>query len=313
VATPDIIVDAGIPPNRNKDVGPDVDGLIACCFRGKSATFKLKTSLDASFGPFSGVDSFSVMNMGVQRAGNAPLDNRWHIYFESGLPPDSPDQVSTDYRNIHIVGIYDTTTISALFHADHLWLNTLEEMVDLPGFRWRKDLDHLLHVNNIVIHERSIVFRRFDSEYGVAGDESVDPGEYPSARLVMINNSEPWILVDSKLHPGQYAGIHLTNAILEDEPKIDIHWKHDADKRKATQKKKVQWLTDKHYNDLSDKEIRAELENFLRNCDSAKEFEQNCRLRFDGDLKVHQWTTTFRCASIIITNRTERVEASVSL
>ena len=74
----------------------------------------------------------------------------------------------------------------------------------------------------------------------------------------------------------------------------------------------VEWLSTKHYERLTETEVKAELENLLRNCKDESEFKQECRHRFGGPMINLHWEESIRSASICRWGKSESIYASVS-
>jgi len=75
----------------------------------------------------------------------------------------------------------------------------------------------------------------------------------------------------------------------------------------------AKWLTTKSYERLTEAEIKAELENLLRNCEDENEFRQECRHRFGGPMISLNWKKSIRSAAICRQGKNESIYASVSL
>ena len=75
----------------------------------------------------------------------------------------------------------------------------------------------------------------------------------------------------------------------------------------------VRWLTTKLWERLTETEVKAELENLLRNCKDANEFEKECRHRFSGPMINLEWRKSIRSATICRYGKSESICASVSL
>ncbi len=59
----------------------------------------------------------------------------------------------------------------------------------------------------------------------------------------------------------------------------------------------MEWLTDKHHSELTEKEAVAELEHLLLNCESKEVFEQECEERFGGLGSINSmWAPKWRSA-----------------
>ena len=75
----------------------------------------------------------------------------------------------------------------------------------------------------------------------------------------------------------------------------------------------VEWLTTKSCERLTETEVKAELENLLRNCKDESEFRKECRHRFGGPMINLDWGKGIRCAAICRPGKSESIYASVSL
>lgn len=75
----------------------------------------------------------------------------------------------------------------------------------------------------------------------------------------------------------------------------------------------AKWLSTKHYERLTESEVKAELENFLRNCENESEFKKECRHRFGGPMINLNWEKGIRSAAICRHGKNESIYASVSL
>lgn len=75
----------------------------------------------------------------------------------------------------------------------------------------------------------------------------------------------------------------------------------------------AKWLTTKSYERLTEAEVKAELENLLRNCEDENEFEKECRHRFGGPMIMLNWGKSIRCVTICRCRKNESISASVYL
>ena len=75
----------------------------------------------------------------------------------------------------------------------------------------------------------------------------------------------------------------------------------------------VKWLSTKCYERLTEKEVKVELENLLRNCEDESKFRKECRHRFGGPMINLNWEKSIRSVTICRQDKSESICASVSL
>lgn len=75
----------------------------------------------------------------------------------------------------------------------------------------------------------------------------------------------------------------------------------------------AKWLTTKSWERLTVEEVKAELENLLRNCKDESEFKKECRHRFGGPMVSLYWGEGTRSVSICRQGRNESISANISL
>jgi len=75
----------------------------------------------------------------------------------------------------------------------------------------------------------------------------------------------------------------------------------------------TKWLTAKLWERLTEAEVRAELENLLRNCKDESEFRKECRHRFGEPMIMLIWGKGVRSTAICRQDKNERIYANVSL
>ena len=75
----------------------------------------------------------------------------------------------------------------------------------------------------------------------------------------------------------------------------------------------AKWLTTESCERLTKTEVKAELENFLRNCKNEEDFLKECRCRFQGPLVTVEWGNILRSVSICRHGKNESIYASVFL
>ncbi len=73
----------------------------------------------------------------------------------------------------------------------------------------------------------------------------------------------------------------------------------------------VEWLTTKSRERLTEREVRVELKNLLRNCKDESEFKKECRHRFGGPMINLNWENGTRSVAICRQGKTESICASV--
>lgn len=204
--------------------GPDISELLHACFYDGEVTFKLEEPLGKKMGPFSNLKELKVRKIGVCNMGSYyPTAHRGHKDNKDGwmIKFWIFDQQENDIPYIRFKGYYYTGIRQGNLDEVKLMLQSIDELVNLPGFRWRKDLTRILQVEKIILKEKTSFMSSVSGSGGKEVCEGIDAGEY-KATLAMEGNV-PNIFISSKFIGRTNARIPLSDAVKN--PCIEIVWK----------------------------------------------------------------------------------------
>ena len=209
------------PSNEALQNGPGIRMLEKAVFQGGEITFNSRDHLDVRFGPFNERRKITTISPGIRNDGSYDaargfvkgefcLNLRWFLNEGAQVP------------HMELSGHWSTNTLSGWFEAKHIVIKTLDDIFNLPDFRfrWRKDISGLLKVEKIILLKEMNFFVHKDLCGGI---ESFAPGEYPEAQIIWFED-RPWMCISSKMLGASVSRIPLYDAIQKKDS-IKIVWK----------------------------------------------------------------------------------------
>ena len=211
--------------------GPTKFDLMAANQDYKTVEFWLNYCLGTWAGPY-----FSrLRKLEFHRPRLANID--WEI-VDRGFDPHAH---LVDFWVFHKHGPGNLPYPKALFHSDYwtgspeargrgfvkmeeLWLRSLNEIYNLPGLRWCRNLCDVLQISKVTISRQVELIGVTDHVVGDRPGKKLLPvGEY-RANLSLTGDT-PWVVIDARRAGWLHRGCSLLNLILDED--VRITWMHE--------------------------------------------------------------------------------------
>jgi hypothetical protein len=188
-----------------------------CGCKDHELTFQLETPLNARLGPFSGVDSLVVRNLIPQNAayGREDVDflpGEWFLRFESfkARRRYTPRLVAAGkYIRQH-----------GEFEAEELHLQSLEEVITMPKFRWCEYVGRVLKASIVRFTEELLM--PCNNRDGNIGSVRVEPQTFERPKITP--GSKQVFFLKSPRFPQKVDMAELDLTLAIQHPSIEIVW-----------------------------------------------------------------------------------------